>query len=187
MAQIQGKYHLYIALVDASYTLTGADRNADFGFIGDQDELTTRCLNFPDSLNGRIAIPVENRVDIKKIKLVPRGGYGLQNSPLYMAGKFFLQIGRTGDDGFIVYDQVAINIPNWGEWLDVDLSLCGANRIGNDSSFDFLQFSIAYDTAVFTCDDYNLQADFIGQGISPALEMLVETAGVADATNGEIF
>ena len=186
---IKGRYDLYTPLADAAYTLTGADRNATFGFTGTQDELNTRCLDFPGNINGKIAVPVENLVTIKKIKLWPRGGFGLQNSPLYMAGKFYLELGRTDPDTstFIVYDKVAVNIPNWGEWFDVDAVLKPFNRLDNNSDFDFMQFSIAYDTAVFSCDDYNLQADYVGQGISPALEMIVETAGLVDASNGNYF
>lgn len=184
---IQGKYDLYTPFSDVAYTLTGGDRNATFGPTGTQGELNTICINFPGSLSGKIAVPVENDVKIRKMKLWPRGGYGLQNSPLYMAGKFYLQLGREDDGNFILYDETAVQIPNWGEWFDVDLILRGYRRKDGDSQFDFLQFSFAYDTAVFSCDDYNLQEDFVGQGVVPALEMIVETAGLANASNGQIF
>ena len=187
--KIQGVYDLYLKCTDAAYTLTGNDRNADFGFVGTQDEIPALCLNYPGALNTRIAVPVENKVIIKKMKLWPRGAYGLQHAPLYMAGSFYLELGRTDTDTntFVIYDKVAIYVPNWGEWFDVNAVLEPYKRIDGDSSKQFLQFSMAYDTAVFTCDDFNIQSDFVGQGVSPALEMIVDTAGLVDSTNGVYF
>lgn len=185
---IKNRYDLYTKLTDAAYTLTGGDRNATFGFTGTQGELNTICLDFPGSLSGKIAVPVENTVTVEKIKIWPRGAYGLQNSPQYMAAKFYLQLGRADENNvFHVYDQIAVQIPNWGEWFDINMELKPYKRTGGNSEFDFMQFSIDYDTAVFSCDDYNLQEDFIGQGVAPALEMIVRTAGIANASNGQIF
>lgn len=186
MAEIQGKYLLFAHVNNAAYTLTSANRSADFGITGAQTELIVKAIT-ADAANAAIVCGVENEFRIKRIKIEANGGPGILAGVNHLAAQFELQCGRDDDGTFIIYDKRQINIPQWGEWFNVDLVIKPFNRLGNNNEYDFLGFSIDPATAVFYVDDYNLQADYISQGITPFIYMEVEAPGLYLRSNGQIF
>lgn len=184
MATIQGKYDIFAYIPNASYTFTGNDRNATFGISDFSGELDLRCLNCPTTQNAKVSVPVENDVTIKRVRMWPCGAYGLQNSPLKMAAGMALLMGRGDSSDFKIYDYTALVVPNWGEWFNVNLKISPYRRIDNDDSYNYIGFAIDADETEFSLDDFNIQSDFIGQVVTPALEMEIETAGLAIVGGG---
>lgn len=185
--EIQGKYLLYCFILNASYTLTGADRAGNFGITGAQNEIEVDALS-ANNQNPAIVCNVENELTIKRIKIEANGGPGIKAGVNHLAAQFQLQLVRKDADNNIVkFDSTQVNIPEWGEWFDLNLVLRPYKRIDGNRNFDFLWFSIVPSTSHFYVDDYNIQADYINQGITPVLYMEVETAGLYIASNGQIF
>lgn len=184
--EIQGKYFLFSHINNVSYTLTGNDRAANFGITGGQSELLVKAITANDS-NAAVVCNIENDFIIKRVKLEANGGPGIQTGVNHFAAQFDLQLAREDNGNFIRYDQRKVNIPNWGEWYDLNLVLRPYKKIDNDSQFDFLGFSIDPATCSFYVDDYNIQSDYIGQGITPHLFMEVEAPGLYLRSNGKIF
>jgi hypothetical protein len=50
-----------------------------------------------------------------------------------------------------------------------------------------MQIIVDPDNSIFYVDDFNLQEDFVGQGITPIIEMEIETAGLFVKSNGVEF
>lgn len=185
--EIQGKYLLYCFITNSSYTLTGADRAGNFGITGTAQELDVEAIS-ANNANPAIVCNIENLLTIKRIKIEANGGPGIQAGVNHFAAKFDLMLGRDdGNGNFVVYDKRKVNIPNWGEWFDLNLTLKPWKKLYNDSTFNFLAFSIDPATAAFYVDDFNIQSDYVGQGITPILYMEAETAGIYIKSTGDIF
>lgn len=186
--QIQGKYFLQ-AKIPISYTLTGANRQGAFG-LNDITELVVDSINAP-SVANRVVFPVEHIVTIKRVRIVANGGPGIQVGVNHYAGQFVLSMARDdGDGNIIIFDECPVIIPNWGEWYDINMILRPYKRTGGDTSAEFVGMAIdkTLDTlAMFYVDDFNLQADFVGEGVSPILQMEIETAGLVCSSNGVWF
>lgn len=185
--QIQGKYSLYAFPTNASYTLTGNNRAASFGVNNPAVELVTKCITAPEG-NNAIAFNVERQITIKRIRVRMNGAPGIQAGVNHTAAKFKLIFGRIdSDSNLFVYDYIWVEIPNFGEWVESEQIVEPYLRKGNDSSFEYLQIIVDPDNAVFYVDDFNLQEDFVGEGITPIIEMEIETAGLFVRSNGVEF
>lgn len=186
--QIQGKYFLQ-AKIPVSYTLTGANRQGAFG-LNDITELVVDSINAP-SIANRVVFPVEHTVTIKRVRIVANGGPGIQVGVNHYAGQFVLSMARDdGDGNIIIYDECPVIIPNWGEWYDINMILRPYKRTGGDTSAEFVGMAIdkTLDAlAMFYVDDFNLQEDFVGEGVSPIMQMEIETAGLVCYSNGVWF
>lgn len=184
---IQGKYSLYAFPTNSSYTLTGNARSASFGVNAPAVELVTKCISAPDG-NNAVSFAVENKITIKRFRVRMNGAPGIQAGVNHIAAKFKLIFGRIDSDNNLkIYDSVWIEAPNFGEWVDAELLVEPYKRTGGDSAFDFMQIIIDTDNSIFYVDDFNLQDDYIGQGITPIIEMEIETAGLFVRSNGVEF
>lgn len=186
--QIQGKYFLQTK-ISSSYTLTGADRQGSFG-LNDLTQLVVESINAP-GVSNRVVFPVEHVVTIKRVRIVANGGPGIQGGVNHYAGQFILSMARDDGDGNITkFDECPVIVPNWGEWYDINMVLRPFNRTGGDTTAEFVGMAIekSLDTlAMFYVDDFNIQEDFVGQGITPILQMEIETAGLVCSSNGVWF
>ena len=184
---IQGKYSLYAFPTNSSYTLTGNARSASFGVNSPAVDLLTKCISAPEG-NNAVAFKVENKLTIKRFRVRMNGAPGIQAGVNHTAAKFKLIFGRIDlDNNLHTYDSVWIEAPNFGEWVDADLLVEPYKRTGGNTAYDFIGIIIDPDNSVFYVDDFNLQADYIGQGITPIIEMEIETAGLYVKSNGQIF
>lgn len=186
--QIQGKYFLQ-AKLPGSYTLTGADRVASMG-ANDLTYIGVESINAP-AVSNRVVFPVENIVTIKRVRIVANAGPGIQAGVNHYAGQFILSMARDDGEGNVTkFDECPVIIPNWGEWYEINMTLKPFKRTGGDTSAEFVGMAVdkTVDTlAMFYVDDYNIQEDYIGQGITPILQMEVETAGLVCSSNGVWF
>lgn len=186
--QIQGKYFLQ-ADIPASYTLTGENRAGTMG-VNDITELVVDSINAP-AVSNRVVFPVENVVTIKRVRLVANGGPGIQGGVNHYAGQFIISMATTdADNNVIKFDSCPVIIPNWGEWYDINMVLRPFKRTGGNTSAEFVGMAIEKtldSLAMFYVDDFNIQDDFIGQGVTPILQMEIETAGLVCQSNGVWF
>lgn len=189
MAQIQGKYICTAKVTGAAYTFTGADRQADFGLTGaiEDNELIVNCINHPNGAMSDVVFNVENKITIKRIRLIGNGAPGVQRGVNHDAAEFNLLAAAAQLDGVAVYDTLPVIIPNWGEWYDINATIEPYKRTGGVSSDDYVGFYLDPSNCVFYVDDYNLQGDFVGQGVTPIIEMEIETAGLTARSNGVLF
>ena len=186
--QIQGKYFLQ-ADIPTSYSLTGENRSASMG-LNDIKELIVLSINAP-GVSNRVYFPVEHVVTIKRVRIVANGGPGIQGGVNHFAGQFILSMAPDEGDGNVTkFDECPVIIPNWGEWYDINMILRPYKRTGGDTSAEFVGMAIEKtldSLAMFYVDDYNIQDDFVGQGITPILQMEIETAGLVCSSNGVWF
>ena len=138
-------------------------------------------------VNVKVKFNVENEITIKRVKVVPNGAPGLQAAVNRIAAHF--EIRAVAEDEnlvLIVYDSTFINVPNWGEWFDCNMKLSPYKRTGHGTE-NFVGLSINPSNNLFSCDDYNVQNDYIGQGVTPIIYMEIETAGLYLKADEQIF
>jgi hypothetical protein len=184
MATIQGKYTL-IAKVQAAGTLEDANRNVTFSVTAPADAaLIPDCLNKPINAVGYSVINSQYDVTIKRIRLNANGAPGAKHAPNYYAGVFNLILGHKElDDSITEYATAEIKIPEWGEWYELNLKLC-PYKYDLGPVNDYCGFYIDVDNNIFRIDCLNLDSAFEGLGVTPWLEMEIETAGVTASSNG---
>ena len=184
MATIQGKYTL-IAKIQAAGTLEEGNRNVTFAVTAPADaDLMPDCLNAPISAAGYSVFNSQTDITIKRIRLNANGAPEAKHAPNYYAGLFNLIIGRKElDDNITAYDTAKIKIPEWGEWYELNLKLC-PYKYDLGPIDEYCGFYIDVNNNIFRVDCLNLDAAFEGLGVTPWLEMEIETAGVTASSNG---
>ena len=184
MATIQGKYTL-IAKVQAAGTLENGNRNISFSVTVPADaELLPDCLNAPKQAVGYAVFNSQRDITIKRIRLNANGAPEAKHAPNYYAGDFNLIIGKKElDDSITPYDKAQVKIPEWGEWYELNLKLYPYNyQLGPVD--EYCGFYIDVDNNVFRVDGQNLAEDFEGLGVTPWIEMEIETSGIFASSNG---
>lgn len=188
---IAGKYFLHTLIENTSYQLTNNDRNADFHTSAGDVQLGVYALNSRSS-NTIIHLLPQNDFNIRRARIVAAGGAGLQpgNDAPFLAAKLSFFAGVDNGDGtFTEFDTCNISLTRWGEWEQI-------NKVIRPYKYtlgplpqlcDLILKSSGGVTNSFWCDDYNLQADYVGETIKPVLEMEVETAGLFDVNDLVIF
>lgn len=179
--KIAGKYTLWAVIPNCSYEFTGSNRAASFGITGDDiQDVNMKALNAL-SVDSNVWPVMGTEVKIKRAKIEPSGAFGLQPSPGERAGAIWLDTTyKDADENILILNQISLQFDKWGEWCNIDKSL---NAFGNtEGIYDgSIRFGISRNGAFFTCDDYNLQEDYIGQTVTPVLVLEVETAGLWDS------
>lgn len=188
MAEIRGKYVIY-SFLPITYTLTGNDRQARFDFDDTQDEIRLKSQNAPSDPVYGVQLVTENDVTIKRARIVPRGGAGLLASPGTLAGQLFLNAyTKDADDNRVTLDSVHLDFLQWGEWENVNAVLKPYKNTGRAEDLPgACSVFISGAAEKFTADDFNVQEDFVGQGVQALLELEIETAGLSDSDTHDIF
>ena len=184
MATIQGKYTL-IAKVQAAGTLEADNRNIEFAATNAENaNLLPDCLNAPPAAAGYAVFNTQHDVTIKRIRLNANGAPEAKHAPNYYAGVFDLILGaKELDNSITPYDKAKIKIPEWGEWYELNLKLSPYNyKLGPVD--EYCGFYIDVDNNVFRIDGLNLADAFNNMGVTPWLEMEIETPGVVASSNG---
>lgn len=190
--KIAGKY-LIRAVLPASYELTGNARNAEFYFTGDS-ALNTVCMTKDYYGVGGAKFLFESQIKINRARIMAAGGYGLQapqdGSP---AASLIIGINQFADGSGVSLGTGFIRFSNWGEWEEKNLvyrPFNGTPGSWTGAAFEHSKpvcFKAIQQNSDFKCDDYNLQEDFVGQTITPVIEMEIETNGIIDDVTGKIY
>ena len=190
--KIAGKY-LIRAVLPASYELTGNARNAEFYFTGNS-ALNTVCMTKDYYGLGLAKFLFENEITINRARIIAAGGYGLQapqnGSP---AASLIIGVNQFANGSGVELGIGFIRFSNWGEWEEKNLvyrPFKGTPASWTGAAFEQNKpvcFKAKQQNSSFNCDDYNLQEDFIGQTITPVIEMEIETSGIIDDVTGIIY
>lgn len=180
---IQGKYFCYSFIPNSSYTLTGSARTASFGVNNtiENNNMNVKCLSAPNPDNS-VKFLANTSVKIKRVRVRMNGAPGMQAGLNHIAAKIAVEFGKVKDGYWVSEARAFIQVPNFGEWCE-----CGAELNANHTLIEYRDMHVNPLETIFYVDDYNIQSDYVNQGITPILEMEIETAGISVANDGEIF
>lgn len=186
---IRGKYVVY-SFLPITYTLTGGTRQGRFDFDDTQDEIRLKAQNAPGEPVYGVQLVAQNDCTIKRARIVPRGGAGLLASPGTLAGQLFLNAYTYDtEENRITLDSIHLDFLQWGDWENVNAVLKPYKYEENlpIPLPGACSLFISGAASKFTADDFNVQEDFVGQGVQALLEMEIETAGLSDSDTKQIF
>lgn len=204
MANVAGVYTIVCKLpfgadgTGTAYTFTGNDRTASFSASFPDKILKTVCTS-SDLGGGFAAFGKEKDIVITRAKLNADGAEGLNCSPGELAGRFYLGLrkGMTGfyPDGVMMgeeLDVIKLSFKNWGEWTNVN----GVLRPYKNKNIDWsdrpeherlCRLAFYYQNSIFTCDDYNANPAYVGEALSPTLELEIKVPGIYSSSDGSIY
>ena len=180
MSQIKGIYNVRAPLspIVNGYTFTGANRNVGLSPSG-EFMLNLTCDDIPRPNDTNISLISNNKLFIRKVKLVTNGARGLLPSVNFSrAGTLFLNARSEND---ITSDNLGgflFSVDNFNEWQDVGIEFLPEKKNENY----YLSVNDFYSRIWF--DDYNIQAAYIGQTFNLFIEMMIDTSGVLDYNGG---
>ena len=196
MANIAGKYFTRLIIPDTGYTFVNdaAARNANFSPSITGYEIVNLYATNSDAPNAPVLLPVQNKLNINRVRLLSSGAPGLQpgNASPFLAGKISFGVGVADPDNpgaVLVLDGINITITRWNVWEDCKKSLLPTRNMSDIdlSAYILVGFFVDKTNCSFWCDDYNLQSEYTGEKTSPILEMEIDTAGMTDTLNHVIF
>lgn len=181
--KIQGKYLCYSFIPNSSYTLTGNARTASFSVSDtiENNNMNVKCLSAPNPDNA-VKFLMNTATKIKRVRVRMNGAPGIQAGVNHIAAKIAVEFGEVKNGAWVSAAKAFIQTPNFGEWYECNSEL-RPHTLGNALKSMFVN----PDETIFYIDDFNLQPDYVGQGITPVLEMEIETGGLSVAENGDEF
>lgn len=190
MANIANIYTISAPL-NAQYTFTGADREATFSINSPDAPLNLSCVS--SSTAAYVAAMYDTVINVKRVRLVSAGAPGLQRTEQHAACNFILAA-RALDESltYQTLDTCVVKIPNWNEWIDVNYKLRPFKKKINFSASQIAQYKpvdlfALYQNSGFYCDDFNIQAVYVGETFTPVLEMEIETGGMVEKSQYDII
>lgn len=189
MANIAGRYGLTINITNAQYTFNGNNRDAQFTPMPPDIVVAANCVQI--NYYGAQALGCgDSDFVIKRARIISSGAPGLQPPELKRAAQINLDLCKQ--DGTLL-DGVILKLQNWNEWTDINATLrpyktkpswSDGELVNNKPVF----FCPRHLNTYYNVDDYNLQAAYVGQTVSPILELDVEsTGGMVESYNYSIF
>lgn len=192
MAKIQGFYTLRAQLYNKAATLadgggvlyefTDNDRNADVGSAYDCDlRFIQQDTLIADSYNGLRRFIVNNKLLIKRARLVTPGATELQPSPGEHAARLLLMSYATDGDGNETHgNAMQIKLDFFNKWQDFNVWF---ENFAIDSVDGTYKFKMPATTWNLNVDDYNLQGAYENEPLYAFLELEIDTAGLISGSN----
>ena len=145
--------HRIITKLSTSYTFTGDARQATFGIDADSAVLRLKRSN----------------MRIVRARLIPSGAGGLAPAVEKIAAKIQCKLvsGNYKSPAF------ALLFTKWDEWEALNIGIGIEDHM--DSPCDLM---IIASGTEFTCDDYNVADAYVGQAVTPILELELECDGI---------
>lgn len=178
--EIAGKYNLSFVLNSCRYQLTGNNRNA---FVSPPTPPGERFFGAICSQINKWSISArpkyENVFKILRARIIPSGAEGLRAPEGMPAGIVNFEI---TDDNNTVYSKIFLRLMKWGEWEDINVDLMPFEKEGfsDEAKKNSLAYNIFYQVTKFNIDDYNIQSAYIGEYVTPVLQLEVKTAGMVN-------
>ena len=153
-----------VAVLPLSYTFTGADRSASITLANN----ATLGL-IPMGQNGAIATFVSTNVTFVRARLVASGAQGLEPAVGEIAGTLKLRFkGATKNSA-----TFTLSFTKWNEW-EQPMVETGTGECDGGS----IDLELLASRTELTLDDYNVQEAYVGQNVTPILEIEVECDGI---------
>ena len=185
---IIGRYHLR-AVINTSYEFTGNNRAASFVYPNLSDELILSCVNAPQAQTALLT--GQASATIKRARLISAGAPGLSipndGTP---AAAIWLSLTSNFGTGKEIFK---LRFSNWNEWEETDIELEPYKYIGSwTSSAAAGNYAVKVNIeqqpdTEFNLDDFNIQADYVGETFTPVLELEIVTAGMCLAGFNDIL
>lgn len=188
---IQGRY-LMRAVIPETYTLTGNDRNAVLTTAQDN---VLDTYNFTKQYNFSIGdcFYFQNTINIKRARIYAAGGEGIRAAADGTeAASLRFAVKQLYDGSGPNLARYSLKFPEWGKWYDINIKInpFDANIVDpwTGTLANKMPCRLAIEqTSKFSIDDFNIQNDYIGQNITPVLELEILTAGIMDMQNGRLY
>ena len=192
MAKIQGFYRLRAQLYNKAATLAGGggelyeftdnDRNVDIGsaYRCDLDFVQQDTLSI-DSYNGARRFLVNNKILIKRARLVTPGSSELQPSPGEHAAILLLQsYADDGDGNETEGNAIQLKFDFFNKWEEFNVWFENFNIVSGDGTYKFKMPDTRWHLNV---DDYNIQSAYKNEKLFAFLELEIDTAGLISGSN----
>jgi len=172
------KYLLSLSL-GTTYTLSGADADADFSPASDQ--VLTAYLT-SGAFGCAVALSGLGRIKITGARLTNANCEVEGNGPV--AAKLKLRLskiveGSESGDPFASFDM---NIAKWNRWEKKNIVI--DPNPGSDTGVNRACQLVLDDASTFYVFDYNVQDDMKGPYVQPILELEIEADSILDASTG---
>lgn len=154
-----------IAKLPASYTFTSNARQATFG-VTESGALETHVLSHA---GADIVKFKRSNVRIVRARIIPSGAVGLAPAKEKIAARIALKFVVDDND----YGNFILSFSKWDEWEPQDVST-GMGEYTDEEG----ELAVEQTGTEFTCDDFNVAGDFVGQTVVPMLELEIEANGV---------
>ena len=159
------KNYIVNAVFPASYTFTGSDRDASF-YPSDDTELSFIVVNKGQG-EKEVNFLKKNSLHVVRARLIPSGAEGLRAPEGKGAANIALSVVEDGND----VAAYAISFDKWGEWEKKDFHI----SLEGTGSFKLT----AKTSSECRLDDFDILLDYIGQTVTPVLELEIESEGDA--------
>ena len=172
------EYIVRIPMVDISYELQGSGGNTPSRFNASVTQSAFVSNKSADD-SVQVALPPNHNFKVKGARLFTDSLPVEGSSTTGIAGEFSIGIAKDDDDD--AFGSFSISVSKWNEWEDKDIDV---TLSAEEEDFDEKGlFRFGSGSGVYVYDN-NVQEAFVGETITPVLEMLIETDVIVNATTG---
>lgn len=179
--KIASKYNISLELTPYRYQFTGNDRNATVSSVNDLDISGALCSQQVKYTSVSARPKYDNIFTIKRARILSTGAAGLRAPEGNMA--CLISLGLIDEDDNTLMSRLFLRLMEWNEWEDVNVDLRPFDTLHtftDEEKLKSLSYRIGKVVTKFYIDDYNIQSAYIGQYVTPVLNLDVETAGMVN-------
>lgn len=168
--KILGTY-INSAFFSDSYTFTGNDRAAEI--LPASQKFVMQTLN--SEFTVQTCFKFDTILHIKKARIITPGAPGLQPPPEKYAAKLTMRLLNANDVELTSWRMVFSKFDEW-EDFNQNITPFESGGVKNNPS-PFVYLGLNNYLSEINIDDFNIQADYVGETFKPCLQMIVDTAG----------
>lgn len=174
---IRGTYNLKVDLstLTSSFTFTGNNRQT-YLTPSSETVLTFRCETPQPILDSRILFLPQNKLTVKKARVITLGAPGLNPSKDDYAFKCAIYACDATNSEHHNLGVFGMTIPFYNEWQPIEQEFLMSKE--NAELVNYYTFNAGNSDLVLSVDDYNIQTAYIGESFKPVLELEIDTAGL---------
>lgn len=172
------EYIVRIPMVDISYELQGSGGNTPSRFSASVTQSAFVSNKSADD-SVQVALPPNHNFKVKCARLFTDSLPVEGSSTTGIAGEF--SIGIAKDDNADAFGSFSLSLSKWNEWEDKDIDVTLSAEEEDLDEKGFFRFDSGSGVYVY---DNNVQEAFVGETITPVLEILIDTDVIVDATTG---
>lgn len=181
-SDIRGTYNLKVDLstLTSSFSFTGNNRQTYLTPSSD-NVLTFRCETPQPILDNRILFLPQNKLTVKRARVITLGAPGLNPSKDDYAFKGVIYACDANNSVYSNLGTFGMTIPFYNEWQTIDQEFLMSKE--NAELVNYYTFNAGNNDIVLSVDDYNIQTAYIGESFKPILEIEIDTAGLHPYTS----
>lgn len=179
--KIASKYNISLELTPYRYQFTGNNRNVSVSAVNDLDISGASCSQQVKFSSVSVRPKYDNIFTIKRARILSTGAAGLRAPEGGLA--CLISFGLIDEDDSTLISRLFLRIKEWNEWEDINVDLRPFETVHtftDEEKLKSLSYRIGQVVTKFYIDDYNIQSAYIGQYVTPVLNLDVETAGMVN-------